>query len=219
MEMRFNLYMKRFQNRTSAGKKLANKLQDFQDVPHKIVLGLPRGGVPVAYEVSKSLGAPLDVLIIRKLGTPGYQELAMGAIGPNDVKVLNENIIRRLSITQEQINEVFEREKKELNRRMQKYRNNLNPLNLKNKNVLIIDDGLATGATMKVAITIVEKMGANQIIVAVPVAPVDIYQEIKERVDNIVVLKTPRPFNAVGAWYIDFSQTTDSKVEKLLVST
>ncbi len=205
-----------FVDRRDAGEKLADKLKDYENRPDVLVLALPRGGVPVAYEVATALGAPLDVFLVRKLGVPGYEELAMGAIATGGVSVLNEDVTMSIGLSDSAIKEVRDREQKELERREQLYRGNRSPLDVHGRTVILIDDGLATGSSMRAAIAALRKMSPAKIVVAVPVAAPETCEIIRNEVDEIVCALTPEPFLAVGAWYSDFSQTTDDEVRELL---
>jgi putative phosphoribosyl transferase len=205
-----------FRDRSDAGQKLAEALVAYADRPDVIVLGLPRGGVPVAYEVARALHAPLDVFLVRKLGVPGYEELAMGAIASGGVRVLNEDVIRGLGIPQEDIEAVVSEEQQELERRARVYRDDRPPPDVRGKTAILIDDGLATGATMKAAVAALRQLHPSRIVVAVPVAASETCRELGAEVDEIVCLATPEPFHAVGLWYEQFSQTTDQEVHDLL---
>jgi putative phosphoribosyl transferase len=205
----------RFRNRVEAGQRLANRLQSF-DGDATVVLGLPRGGVPVAREVADRIGAPLDVIIVRKLGLPFQPELAMGAIGEGSTKVLNHEVIGISGVTDEQIEQVESAERAELDRRSALLRGGRPPLNLFGKTAIIIDDGFATGSTANVACQAARKMGAATVIVAVPVAPVDAAERLMGVADGFVSLATPEPFGAVGNFYEDFTQVTDREVVDLL---
>ena len=205
-----------FPNRTEAGRLLAEKLEKYAGRDDVIVLGLPRGGVPVAYEVAKRLGAPLDVFIVRKLGVPGFEELAAGAIASGGVRVLNEDVVRAIPHSEEAIEAVTTRETAELERREQIYREGRPAPELRNRVVILVDDGLATGATMRAAIKALRQSSAAKIIVAVPVGPPDTCREIEEQADETICLSTPAFFQAVGQYYDDFSQTSDEDVRELL---
>jgi len=181
-----------------------------------VVFALPRGGVPVAFEVAEILNAPLDVFTVRKLGVPGQRELAMGAIASGGVRVLNEDLIAELGITREQVDRVAAAEEQELHRRERAYRDHRPPEPIAGRSVIIVDDGLATGATMKAAIAALKQGNPAELIVAVPVAPADTCDEIAETVDYIVCLANPEPFYGVGMWYRDFSPTEDDEVRRLL---
>jgi putative phosphoribosyl transferase len=208
-----------FQDRYDAGRKLAAKLTKYAGRPNVVVLALPRGGVPVAFEVAKALGAPLDIFLVRKLGVPGQEELAMGAIASGGVLVLNEAIIQALDIPRRVIDAVAQREQQELERREQSYRAGKAPLDLHNKIVILVDDGLATGATMAAAVAGVRGLGALQVIVAVPAAASETCEAFEKVADTIVCAETPQPFWSVGSWYLDFSQTSDDEVRTLLALT
>lgn len=208
--------LERFHDRNEAGRKLADALISYANKPNLLVLGLPRGGVPVAYAVAEKLHAPLDVFLVRKLGVPGYEELAMGALAWGDVTVFNEEIVSSIHISQNAIKSAIARESEELKRRNTEYRGNKPFPKITGKTIILIDDGLATGATMKAAVTAIQQLHPEKLVVAIPVAAVDSYQTIKQMVDEIVCLETPEPFYAVGAWYSDFSQTTDGEVITLL---
>jgi putative phosphoribosyl transferase len=205
-----------FANRSEAGQLLAEKLERYAGHDDVIVLGLPRGGVPVAYEVAKRLGAPLDVFIVRKLGVPGFEELAAGAIASGSVRVLNEDIIRAIPNADAAIEAVTEKEAAELERREQAYREGRAPPELRNRIVILVDDGLATGATMRAAVKALRQSGAVKIVAAVPVGPPDTCRELKEEANEAICLSTPEFFQAVGQYYDDFSQTSDEDVRELL---
>jgi putative phosphoribosyl transferase len=205
-----------FADRTEAGRLLAEKLGEYADRDDVIILGLPRGGVPVAYEVAKRLRAPLDVFVVRKLGVPGFEELAAGAIASGGVRVLNEDVVRAIPHAEEAIEAVTTRETAELERREQLYRAGRPAPELRDRVVILIDDGLATGATMRAAVKALRQSGAAKIIVAVPVGPPDTCREIEEQADETICLSTPAFFQAVGQYYEDFSQTSDEDVRQLL---
>lgn len=208
--------MDRFQDRADAGIYLAERLQKYANQPDTIVLGLPRGGVVVAYEVARGLSLPLDVFLVRKLGVPGYEELAMGAIASGGVQVINQDVVLGIRISQAQIHEIAAKEAEEIKRRERVYRANRPPLVVKNQTVILVDDGLATGATMRAAVQALGKLGPRKIVIAVPVASQEACREFQGAVDEIICGLTPEHFNAVGAWYEDFSQTTDQEVIQLL---
>ena len=208
--------MAHFKNRIEAGKKLAKELENYKDEIHAIVLGLPRGGVPVAYEVAESLHLPLDVFLVRKLGVPGQPELAMGAIASGGVRVLNDRVIRRAGISEGQIEKTVQKEKEKLQKREEAYRGSRREIKIRGKTVLLIDDGLATGASMRAAISALRDLNPKKIVVAVPTAPPDTCQEIKSEVDQVVCLETPTPFWGVGGSYQNFSQTSNKDVRQLL---
>lgn len=205
-----------YRDRLEAGRILATKLTAYADRKDVVVLALPRGGVPVAFEVAKALQAPLDVFVVRKLGVPGHEELAMGAIATGGVYVVNEHVVHMLAIPDSVIEEVAEREQKELERREQLYRDDLPPSDARNRIVILVDDGLATGSTMRAAVAALRKQHPAHIVVAVPVAAPVVRDEFKAEVDEIVCASTPEPFFGVGYWYEDFSQTSDEEVHDLL---
>ncbi len=205
-----------FANRAEAGRFLAEKLDKYAGRNDVIVLGLPRGGVPVAYEVAKRLGAPLDVFIVRKLGVPGFEELAAGAIASGGVRVLNDDVVRALPHADAIIESVTTRETAELERREQSYRDGRPAPELRNRTVILVDDGLATGATMRAAVAALRQRGAAKIIVAVPVGAPETCRELEEIVEEIVCGIAPTFFQAVGQYYQDFSQTSDDEVGELL---
>lgn len=207
----------RFRDRIEAGQLLGRELAArFRAVDDAIVLALPRGGVPVGSEVAKVLGAPLDVFIVRKLGVPGHEELAMGAIASGGVRVLNRDVLDYARITQQQLDAVAAREERELLRREAEYRGNRPPLDVRGRTVIIVDDGLATGSTMRAAVQALRAMEPKRVIVAVPVGAEQTCEEFRDLVDEMVCLRTPEPFEAVGLWYDDFTQTTDAEVHALL---
>ena len=205
-----------FENRQAAGRQLAEKLEKYAGRDDVIVLGLPRGGVPVAYEVAKRLRAPLDVFIVRKLGVPGFEELAAGAIASGGVRVLNEDVTRAIPYAAEAIEAVTAKETTELGRREQIYREGRPAPDLQGRIALLVDDGLATGATMRAAVKALRQCGAAKIVVAVPVGPPDTCRELAEEADETICLSTPVFFQAVGQYYEDFSQTSDEDVRELL---
>jgi predicted phosphoribosyltransferase len=207
-----------FADRADAGRQLAEKLSEYAGRPDVIVLGLPRGGVPVAYEVAKRLHAPLDVFIVRKLGVPGFEELAAGAIASGGVRVLNQDVMRAIPYADEAIEAVTAKETAELERREQIYREGRPPPELRDRAVILVDDGLATGATMRAAVKALRQRGAAKIVVAVPVGPPDTCRELEQEADETVCLSTPIFFQAVGQYYEDFSQTSDDDVRKLIAS-
>jgi putative phosphoribosyl transferase len=207
-----------FPNRTEAGRTLAENLSKYAGREDVIVLGLPRGGVPVAYEVAKQLRAPLDVFIVRKLGVPGFEELAAGAIASGGVRVLNEDVVRALPNADEAIESVTARETAELQRREQEYRDGRPAPELRDRVVILVDDGLATGATMRAAVKALRQRGVAKIIVAVPVGPPDTCREFEDEADETLCASTPEFFQAVGQYYEDFSQTSDEEVRELLAS-
>jgi predicted phosphoribosyltransferase len=204
-------------DRVSAGQALAKKLASYANRSDVIVLALPRGGVPVAYEVARALNAPLDVFIVRKLGVPGYEELAMGALATGNVRVLNEKLITDLGIKSEWVDQVIAREQRELARRDDLYRGGSKPLSVQGRTVIVVDDGLATGSTMRAAVTALKKPGPKEIIVAAPVAARETCESFNDDFNSTCVcVMSPEPFAGVGRWYRDFSQTTDEEVCYLL---
>jgi putative phosphoribosyl transferase len=203
-------------NRTIAGKELAHALQNYQDLENTIVLALPRGGVPVAFEIAQKLNAPLDLMLVRKLGTPHYPELAMGAIASNNIRVLNPQVIYSYDISEAEIEEVEKVERQELERRAVAYRGERPYPDLDDKIVIIVDDGLATGATMHAAIDAVRLQNPRSIIVAVPVAPPDTINALRRKVYEVICPLEPTQFLSIGQWYEDFSQVSDETVTKLL---
>lgn len=205
-----------FSNRREAGVELAQCLEKYRDDPDLVVLALPRGGVPVAYEVARALGARLDIFLVRKLGVPGHQELAMGAIASGGVRVLNEDVVRWYRILDEVIDAVAAREQAELQRREQLYRGGRPSLPLEGRTVVLIDDGLATGSTMRAAVEAVRARGPKRIVVAVPVGAEGTCGELAQLADEVVCAHAPVDFRAVGLWYRDFSQTSDDEVRELL---
>jgi putative phosphoribosyl transferase len=205
-----------FRDRTEAGKLLAQALQAYADRPDVLVLGLPRGGVPVAYEVAAALHVPLDVFVVRKLGTPGQEELALGAIASGGVRVVNREVVRELGISEQEIGHIGEREVPELERRERDYRGDRQPIAVSGRTVILIDDGLATGSTMRAAVAALKRLGPAKIVVAVPVAARASCADLQREVDELVCLRTPERFYAVGQWYEQFEQTGDEEVCELL---
>jgi predicted phosphoribosyltransferase len=208
----------KFKDRREGGEKLAKELSDYADRDDVIILGLPRGGVPVAYEVAKELNAPLDVFLVRKIGVPGQEELAMGAIASGGGRVLNDDILRSLNISDDDIRRVEEKEREELERREREFRGDRGELDVRNKTVILVDDGLATGASMRAAVTAVKDLGPNEIVVAVPSAARDSVESLKKEADRVIAVTTPEPYMAVGAWYENFGQTGDDEVKEILSS-
>lgn len=206
------------ENRETAGKALAENLMHYHNHQDVIVLALPRGGVPVAYEIARTLQARLDLLLVRKLGTPSFPELAMGAIASGDIKVLNTQVIQAYAITQTEIDEVEAEERAELQRRQQAYRGQRPVPQLANQVVIIVDDGLATGATMHAAIDAVRLQNPKKIIVAVPVAPPETIDALRDSVDEVICPIQPHQFSSIGQWYRSFSQVSDQEVTELLNS-
>ena len=205
-----------FQDRRDAGKHLAEKLRAYTDEPDVLVLALPRGGVPVAFEVARRLRAPLDLFLVRKLGVPGQEELAMGAIATGGTYVVNEEVVRALGIPDDVLEAVAAKEQRELVRREQAYRGNRPPPEIGGRTMILVDDGLATGSSMRAAIAALRRRQPARIVVAVPVAAASTCAELAHEVDDLVCAITPEPFQAVGLWYEDFSQTTDQEIRELL---
>lgn len=205
-----------FRDRTDAGRKLAQKLLAYANRPDVVVLGLPRGGIPVAYEVANVLNAPLDIFLVRKLGVPGHEELAMGAIASSGVRVLNEDVVHILGISPEAIDREAAAEQRELERRENAYRDGYPKVGLKGQIVILVDDGLATGATMRAAIRALRAENPARIVVAVPTGAEETCESFKDEADEVICAFTPSPFMGVGLWYRDFSQTPDYEVQALL---
>jgi putative phosphoribosyl transferase len=205
-----------FLDRRDAGRQLAACLEAYRSRDDVLILALPRGGVPVAAEVAKALGLPFDLLLVRKLGIPGCAETAMGAIAANGVCVMNDDLIQQLDLTRTEINEVKRRETEELARRERLYRAGKPSIEVTGKTVIVIDDGIATGATMQAAILLLRRQGARRIVVATPVAPPDTARKLAREVDEMIVVAEPEEFSAVGEWYRNFGQTGDDEVRRLL---
>jgi putative phosphoribosyl transferase len=205
-----------FQDRFEAGQFLADKLRDYADRPEVLVLALPRGGVPVAFEVAKALHAPMDVFLVRKLGLPGHEELAMGAVADGNVVILNEDVTKPLKITDETIESVARQERETLRRQRDMYRDGKPAPAVKDRVIILVDDGLATGSTMRAALAALRKQGPKRLIVAVPVGAAETCAEMSSEADEVVCAISPEHFMAVGAWYHDFSPTTDTTVRTLL---
>ncbi|MFO0911226.1 MAG: phosphoribosyltransferase [Isosphaeraceae bacterium] len=206
----------RFRDRADAGRILAEELMGYAGRSDVLVLALPRGGVPVGYQVARALRAPLDIFLVRKLGVPGYEELAMGAIASGGVTVLNQSVINTLEIPADLIEETASRELAELERRERLYRRDRAPLNVVGKTVILVDDGLATGSTMRAAIAALRRLRPARIVAAVPTSAASTCAEIRALADACICTQTPEPFHAVGLWYDDFGQTTDEEVCELL---
>ena len=206
----------RFRDRRAAGRRLAEQLRAYAHRPDVIVLALPRGGVPVGYEVATALGVPLDVFVVRKLGLPWHEELAMGAIASGGVRVLDRDLMRVARVSEEQLQRVIDAEQTELERRERRYRGDRPFPDVHGNTVILVDDGLATGATMRAAVAALRAEGPKKIVVAVPVAAPTTCDAFRDVADDIVCAVTPEPFRAVGLWYDDFSQTTDDEVHQLL---
>lgn len=205
-----------FRNRADAGRALAARLGHLAGRPGVLVLALPRGGVPVAYEVAKALGAPLDVFLARKLGVPGHAELAMGAIAAGGIRILNRAVVDSLRIPPQAVEEVAAREGAELARREQRYRPGRPPVDVAGRVVVVVDDGLATGATMRAAVTALKAQQPARVVVAVPVGSAETCAALAAEADEVVCVASPASFYAVGQWYDDFSQTTDDEIRALL---
>jgi predicted phosphoribosyltransferase len=205
-----------YHDRHDAGERLATELVQYAGRDDVVVLALPRGGIPVGYEVARALDAPLDVFVVRKLGVPGPEELAIGAIASGGARVLNDDVVQMHHVTGEQLDMVMRMEEAELARREQQYRGTRPFPDLRGKTVILVDDGLATGATMRAAIGALRNEGPSRIVVAVPVAAPEVCRQFRSIADEIVCAVTPDPFYAVGLWYEDFSQTTDEEVHDLL---
>jgi putative phosphoribosyl transferase len=208
--------MTRFEDRFDAGRFLAQHLKHHAGKPDVAVLALPRGGVPVAFEIARALGAPLDVFVVRKLGAPGYEELAMGAIATGGVRVFNEEVIQHLGVSESWIEASIREQEEELQRREEAYRGDRPPVEIENHTVILVDDGLATGASMRAAVRALRLRHPAAITVAVPIGSRDTCDQFRAEVEEVVCARTPEPFHAVGAWYRNFTQTTDEEVRELL---
>lgn len=206
----------RFQDRFDAGRFLAHKLENHAGDPVVLVLALPRGGVPVAFEVANALNAPLDVFVVRKLGVPGYEELAMGAVASGGVRVLNEEIIHRLNIPEHIIDATARNEEEEIAERERRYRGSRDGIRIEGHKVILIDDGLATGASMRAAVRALKKQHPAALTVAVPIGSEDTCGQLRAEVDELICGETPEPFFTVGTWYSNFIQTKDEEVRQLL---
>lgn len=214
---RRNMITKFFKNRSEAGRFLAEKLTEYANNPNVVVLALPRGGVPVAYEVAQALKAPLDIFVVRKLGVPGYDELAMGAIATGGIRILNQRVVDYLDISAETIELVTSREERELQRRERLYRGGQPAFDVHGHTVIIVDDGMATGSTMRAAVRALRKQQPDKIVVAVPVGASETCDSFTHEADTMCVCAiTPEPFDGVGLWYRDFEQTSDEEVRQLL---
>jgi predicted phosphoribosyltransferase len=206
----------RFRDRSEAGRLLADRVRGYAHRPDVIVLALPRGGVPVAYEVARALDAPLDVFLVRKLGVPGHEEFAFGAIATGGIRVINQDVVQALGIPARLIDAIAAREQQELERRERLYRGTRPPPDVRDRTVILVDDGLATGSTMLAAVRALRSERAGRIVAAVPVASPEACEQLGEEADDVICAVTPEPFDAVGLWYQDFSQTTDDEVKELL---
>lgn len=209
----------RFHDRREAARVLAEHLREFANDRSVLVLALPRGGVPVAYEIARALGLSLDVFIVRKLGVPGYEELAMGAIASGGVRVLNEDVVQRLGVSDQQIEQAATREQQEIERRELEYRGDLPPIDFRGKTIILVDDGLATGATMRAGVEALAEAGVSKIVVAVPVGSVEAVERLEHEADAVVCPLQPEDFSAVGQWYEDFAQTSDEEVRELMAES
>jgi putative phosphoribosyl transferase len=205
-----------FKDRVEAGQLLAGELKRYRDREDVIVLGLPRGGVPVAYEVARQLHAPLDVVVVRKLGVPGYEELAMGAIASGGIRVMNDSVVRALGVSRDAIEQTAATQLKELHRREHAYRGHEGTPEIEDKTVILVDDGIATGSTIRAAVEALRQQAPRQIIIAVPTASSDARAMLEPMVDDFIALIVPEEFRAVGQWYEDFDQTSDGEVTQLL---
>jgi len=205
-----------FTNREEAGEMLARRLKDYANRNDVIVLGIPRGGVPVAFEIAEALGAPLDIFVARKLGVPGQEELAFGAIASEGVRILNPEVVEPLNISKLDIERATIREQRELERRERLYRGTRSPLNVSGRTVILVDDGIATGSSIRAAISALRHLKPARMVVAAPVAPADTARELMSEVDDFVCVETPRTFQAIGQFYEDFSQVDDEEVAGLL---
>jgi predicted phosphoribosyltransferase len=205
-----------FADRTEGGHRLAELLKQYRGKPNTIVIALPRGGVVTGAAIADDLALPLDVLIVRKLGTPGHEELAMGAIGPGGVRVLNHEVVASLRIGRDRIEAETKREEAELVRRERLYRRDQPPISFAGRTVIVVDDGLATGSTMSAAIAVIRQHKPARIVLAVPVAPIETLERFRPVVDELVYLESPEPFLAVGYWYLDFAQVEDAEVIAIL---
>jgi predicted phosphoribosyltransferase len=206
----------KFRDRSDAGRALAAALRHYSNRNDVMVLALPRGGVPVAYEVARELGAPLDIFLVRKLGVPGHEEYAMGALAEGGAVVLNRDVIQQLGIPPRAVDSVIEQERAELERRARLYRSGRAPPEVRDRVVILVDDGLATGSTMRAAVQALRSLRPARVVVAVPVAPPETCEALRDVADEVICLRTPEPFFAVGLWYADFAQTLDSEVRELL---
>ena len=207
----------RFTDRRAAGQELAARLRHYAGRTDVVVLALPRGGVPVAFEIAEALAAPLDVFVVRKIGMPGHPEFGIGAIASGDVLVLNEEVVSAYGVPRSAVDEVIRLEREELRRREKEYRTDEQPLTIEGRTVILVDDGLATGSSMRAAVEAVRAQQPSRVVVAVPVGAASTCREMASIADEVVCARTPEPFSAVGLWYGDFSQTTDEEVRALLL--
>jgi putative phosphoribosyl transferase len=208
----------RFRDRTEAGRVLAAALAPYAGRPNLLVLALPRGGVPVAFEVARALHAPLDVMVVRKLGVPGHEELAMGAIASGGIRVISDDVVRALGISDRMIATVAASEEAELERRERRYRAGRPAAEVAGRTVILVDDGLATGASMRAAVAALRAQHPERLVAAVPIGSPETCDDLRREADDVVCARTPEPFHAVGIWYEDFTQTTDEEVHGLLQS-
>lgn len=209
---------RKFRDRTEAGQSLAKHLNSYANRPDVLVLALPRGGVPVGYEIAQALNLPLDVCLVRKLGVPGQEELAMGAIAPGGIMVLNNEVIRSLRISRQTVLQVAHSEKQELDRRLKAYRGDRPLPKLRDRLIILVDDGIATSSTLRAAIALIQRQHPKGVVVAVPVGPGGVCEALRKVVQEVVCLLTPEPLSSIGLWYRDFSQTTDETVCQLLAA-
>jgi putative phosphoribosyl transferase len=205
-----------FRNRTEAGRLLAERLAAYTDDPTVLVLALPRGGVPIGYEIAQALNVALDICLVRKLGIPGQEELAMGAIASGDIMILNTEVLQTIQISRQKLLDVATQEKQELERRLQVYRGNRPAAEIRDRVVILADDGIATSSTLRAAITFVERQHPQKIVVAAPVAPASVCQALQQIVQEVVCLLTPELLHSIGLWYQNFLPTTDQEVCRLL---
>ena len=205
-----------FRDRIEAGQRLAKELKNYAKRTNTVILALPRGGVPVAFEIAKTLQLPLDIFLVRKLGVPGQEELAMGAIASGNVTVFNEDIVQQFHISPQTIDHIKNEQERILAKRNLLYRNNQPPSKITGKTIILVDDGIATGATIRAAIKAIKQSNCEQLIVAVPIAPESTIHSLKQDVENIICLEKPEPFYAIGNWYQNFPQTSDKEVRTLL---
>jgi putative phosphoribosyl transferase len=211
--------IERFSDRAEAGRLLAERLSEYAGRDDVVILALPRGGVPVGREIARALAAPLDIFLVRKLGLPGQEELAMGAIASGGVRVVNDTVVAELGLTDDDIARVATTESRELERREHLYREGRTQVDLRDRTVILVDDGLATGASMRAAVQAVRTRHPDRVVVAVPVAAESTCEELRAEVDEIVCALTPEPFLSIGSWYQDFSQTSDDEVRRLLAQS